>query len=351
MQGSFERILTGVIFFVITVVFAVIGYTLLGWNLLDALYMVVITIFGVGYGEVRPLDTPAERFFTILVIFAGFISVAYIVGGFVQSMMEGEIHKALDAHRKNQDIENLKDHVIICGFGRIGQILASELSLAKKPFIVIDTNSERIAQAEELGYLTHLGSAADEHVLDSVGIQRAGAIASVLSDDAMNVFITLTARELNPDLSILARGELPSTEKKLKLAGADHVVLPAAISAQRIGNLITRPTTIDFLDENDERAHLDDLLEQISMRIDELAVPPDSLLAGTTVADLEFQGNRGFLIIAVRQADGTVVNQPPGTMVLNGGDTVIVMGHQGVIPQLANRYHLKPKLRYRGAKA
>jgi voltage-gated potassium channel len=351
MQGSFERILTGIVFFTITVIIAVIGYTLLGWNLLDAFYMVVITIFGVGYGEVRPLDTPSERFFTIVVSFAGFVYVAYNVGGFVQLMMEGEINRALDTHRKKQDIESLTNHVIICGFGRIGQILAYELTLAKKPFIVIDTSADAIAKAEELGYLAYQGSAAEEEVLHTAGIERAGAIATVLSDDAMNVFITLTGRGLNPNLSILARGELPSTEKKLKLAGADHVVLPAAISAQRIGNLITRPTTIDFLDENDERAHLDDLLEQINMRIDELTVSTDSLLAGTTVEDLEFQGNRGFLIIAVRKADGTVVNQPPGTMVLNGGDTVIVLGHQGVIPQLARYYDLKRKLRYRGAKA
>lgn len=350
MQGSFERILTGTVFFVLTVIAAVIGYTMLGWDLSDAFYMVVITIFGVGYGEVNPLDTSGERFFTILVIFAGFISVAYIVGGFVQLMMEGEINRALDTRRKNQDIESLKDHVIVCGFGRIGEVLSRELSYAKKSFIVIDTSSERTMKAEELGYLAYLGSASDEDVLQGAGIQRAAAIATVLSDDAFNVFITLTARELNPNLTILARGELPSTEKKLKLAGADHVVLPAAISAQRITNIITRPTTIDFLDENHERAHLDELLEQISMRIDELTVSPDSLLAGTTIEELEFQGNRGFLIIALRQADGTVINQPPGTMVLHGGDTVIVLGHQGIIPQLARYYDLKRQLRYRGAK-
>jgi voltage-gated potassium channel len=350
MQNSFERILTGVIFFILTTITAVIGYTILGWELLDAFYMVIITIFGVGYGEVKPLDTPGERFFTILVIFAGFISVAYIVGGFVQLMMEGEINRALDARRKNQDIENLKNHVIVCGFGRIGQVLARELSHAKRSFIVIDVSSDQISKAEELGYLTYSGSAADEDVLQAAGIQRATAIATVLSNDADNVFITLTARELNPDLTILARGEIPSTEKKLKLAGADHVVLPAAISAQRITNLITRPTTIDFLEENNERAHLDEMLDQINMRIDELTISPGSLLAGTTAEQLEFQGNRGFLIIAIRQADGTVVQQPPGTMVLNGGDTVIVLGHQGVIPQLARYYNLKQQLRYRGAK-
>jgi voltage-gated potassium channel len=350
MKSPFERIVTGVIFFALTIIVAVIGYALLGWDLLDAFYMVVITIFGVGYGEVRPLDTPNERIFTILVIFAGFISVAYIVGGVVQMMMEGEINRALDAHRKIQDIQNLNDHVILCGFGRIGQIMARELHEAKRPFIVIDQSSERIARAEEADYLTHQGSATDEEVLQAAGIDKAKVLATVLPDDAVNVFITLTARGLNPDLVILARGELPSTEKKLRLAGADHVVLPAAISAQRMTNLITRPTALDFLDQSDERSHLDDLLEQINLRIDELTIPAGSLLAGATVADLEVEGNRGFLIVAVRQADGSLVNQPPASMVLSAGDTVIVMAQKGVVPKLARFYDLKRQLRYRGAR-
>jgi voltage-gated potassium channel len=351
MKASFERIVTGVVFFLLTIIFAVAGYTLLGWDLLDAFYMVIITIFGVGYGEVRPLDTPNERIFTILVIFAGFVSVAYIVGGVVQMMMEGEINRALDAHRKTQDIQNLTDHVILCGFGRIGQILARELHDAKRPFIVIDHSPDRILRAEEVGYLTHQGSATDEEILEAAGIQKAKILATVLPDDAANVFITLTARGMNPDLTILARGELPSTEKKLRLAGADHVVLPAAISAQRMTNLITRPLAVEFLDESGERSHLDELLEQINLRIDELTIPADSLLSGATVGDLEVEGNRGFLIIAVRKVDGSVINNPPNSMVLSSGDTVIVMAQKGIIPKIARFYDLKRQLRYRGARA
>lgn len=129
------------------------------------------------------------------------------------------------------------------------------------------------------------------------------------------------------------------------------MVLPAAISAQRMTNLITRPLAVEFLDESGERSHLDELLEQINLRIDELTIPADSLLSGATVGDLEVEGNRGFLIIAVRKVDGSVINNPPNSMVLSSGDTVIVMAQKGIIPKIARFYDLKRQLRYRGARA
>ncbi len=350
MQDSFHRILTGIAFFTCTIVFAVIGYALFGWELIDAFYMTIITVFGVGYGEVRPLKTPGERIFTILVIFAGFVSVAYIVGGFVQMMMEGEINRALDIRRKTQEMENLCNHVIVCGYGRMGQILVRQLATVRATFIVIDNNPERIEHAEAHGYLAHLGSATDEEVLQQAGILKARTLATVLPDDAINVFITLTARGLNPDLIILARGELPSTEKKLRLAGANHVVLPAAISAQRMTNLITRPTAVDFLDQNGERNHLNELLAQIEVQMDELPIPLDSPLVGSTIGELEMQAKSGFIVIAVRRAHTGVVDSFDASTLLHGGDTVIVLGHRGNIPQFARFHDLRRKMRYRGAK-
>ncbi len=351
MQRSFQRIVTGGIFFCLTIVVAVIGYTLFGWSLSDAFYMVIITIFGVGYGEVQPLDSPAERFFTVLVILAGFISVAYIVGGFVQMLMEGEINHALDARRKAQGLEQLTDHVIICGFGRTGQVLARQLQQENKAFILLDQDIDRVSRAEALGYMAHMGNATDEDVLQTVGIARARTLATVLPDDAVNVFITLTARELNPKLTIVARGELPATEKKLRLAGANHVVLPASISAQRMANLIIRPTAIDFLEQNSERSQLDELLSQIDIQIDELSLPSDSQLIGNTLGELEIQGNRGILVVAVRSAGGGITMNPGPSYKICGGDTLILMAHRGDIPQLAQLYRLKQTLRYRGARA
>lgn len=349
MHDSFKRILTGTIIFVLTLIMAVIGYTLFGWTLLDSIYMVVITIFGVGYGEVNPLETAPEKIFTMMVIIAGTTSAVYIVGGFVQMVAEGEIHKALDTHRLDKNIRGLENHAIICGFGRMGQIMAQQLVKDRQKFVILDRESDRVAKAEQLGYLATIGNATDENLLISVGIQKARVLATVLPDDAANVFITLTARGLNQSLIILSRGELPSTEKKLKLAGADRVVLPAIIGGMRMANLITRPTSTDFLKSKSDRHYLDELLSQINIQIDELVIKKSSALANKSVGHIEVRGKGTFIIVAIRREDKTVIKNPDRSVMLRPGDTVIVMGHHGDIPQFAQFNELKSKMRYRGS--
>lgn len=338
MQGAFKRIITGALFFIITIVVAVVGYVGFGWALLDAVYMVVITIFGVGYGEVQPLESPSQKIFTILVIFAGTTSVVYIVGGFVQMVTEGEINRALNSKLKERSIANLQNHVILCGFSRMGQILAEQLQENHEPFIIIDDHAESISQTYD--YLTREGSATDERVLVAVGIDRARALVTVLPDDATNVFIALTARELNPELSILARGDRPSTEKKLRLAGADHIVLPDTISGLRMANLLTRPTAIDFLNQPEERSYLNDLLGQIDVQLDELRIPDPSALVGKTVREIEVRGKGAFIVVAIRLATGQTIVRPSPSQILQGNDVLIVLGHQIDIPQFAKRYGL-----------
>lgn len=350
MKSSFRNIILGAIAFASTILIAIAGYVLAGWNLLDAVYMTTITVFGVGFGEVRPITSPALRVFTILVIVAGYTSVVYIVGGFVQMVTEGEINKALSARRIEREIDSLQQHIIICGYGRIGQILARRLDKIQQPFVVVDSSSDRIAIAEAKGYLTKLGSATDETVLQAVGIERAKALTTVLPDDAVNVFITLTAREMNPNLIILARGEYPSTEKKLKLAGADHVIMPASIGAERMAQMITHPAAMDFLNQDDGRHTLNELLAQIDVYMDELTISSDSPLSGATVSDMEVRGKGGFLVVALRKPDGTTIVHPQHEMLLEAGDTVILMGHRGDLPQFAQKYVLRRDIRYRGAK-
>jgi voltage-gated potassium channel len=349
MQSSLQRILIGASFFAATVVIAVLGYMLYGWNFLDALYMVVITIFGVGFGEVRPINTPSLRVFTILVIIAGTSSAVYTVGGFVQMLTEGEINKALAVRRMNKDIELLREHVIICGYGRIGQLLSRKLWQTNQSFVIIDNFSERIAMAQERGYLFVEGNAADERFLQAAGIERAKVLATVLPDDAVNVFITLTARELNPDLVIIARGELPSTEKKLKLAGANHVVLPATIGAERIAHTITHPAALDFLQEDEGRRDLNEILAQIDIQLDELVISSNSTFVNQPLGQMEVRGQGAFIVVAVRQPDGSIINHPPHSFVLQAGDIVILMGHRGDIPKFAQRHSMKQERRYRGA--
>jgi len=345
MQGAFSRIRTGLIFFTLTLVVAAIGYVGFGWTLLEAVYMVVITIFGVGYGEVKPLESPAQKIFTIVVIIAGTSSAVYIVGGFVQMVTEGEINRALNAKRKERSIASLQHHAIICGFGPMGQVLARQLQESEEPFIIIDPCPD--AHVPTHDYLICQGNPTDETLLQEVGIQRARSLVTVLPDDATNVFITLTARELNPNLLILARGELPSTEKKLRLAGADRVVLPDTISALRLANLMTRPTAMDFLRQSDERSYLNELLGQIDVQLEELAISPHSTIANKSMRELEVRSKGAFIVVALQRSDGTLLMRPHSSQLVNEGDILIVLGHRSQLRQFTQRYLGNPAVRER----
>lgn len=350
-QTPFRRIQVGLTIFMVTMVVAILGYMWAGWSLLDAIYMVIITIFGVGYGEVRPLVEPGLKVFTILVIIAGTSASVYAVGGFVQLITEGEIKRALGARRMSQGIEGLKQHIIVCGFGRIGQVLAAELKQNNKSFVIIDQDPERVALAESLNYWVRLGDATEEGVLQAVGIERALVLATVLRSDAANVFITLTARSLNPSLSILARGESGSTERKLLQAGADHVVLPASIGGVRMANLITHPAVEDLLGQAISRNQLTEQLAQIDIQLVDLEVSPGSPLVGQSLGYLEVRGKRTFLIIALRRANGQTISNPGSDLELGAGDIVIVLGHKDDLPQFSQRYQVQRAVTYRGAQA
>ncbi len=327
MHSAFRQMLLGAVVFLGTLAAAVVGYVLLGWELIDAFYMVIITIFGVGYGEVNPLESTTEKVFTMVVIIAGTSSAVYIVGGFIQMITEGEIHRALDAQRQTKEIEQLDQHSIICGFGRMGQILAKRLHAARKPFVIIDRNPDFLETAESLGYLVQVGDAAEEDVLLSVGIERAQVLAAVLPEDAVNVFVTLTARGLKHDLTILARGEKPTTENKLRLAGANLVVLPAEIGALQMSNYITQPTAFEFF-EQDEGGHtLNEMLAQIHLQLMEVDVTRDSRLNGRTVGEVEVWAKGLFLLVALRRANGQTLSHPQASERLQRGDTIMVIGH------------------------
>ncbi len=350
VRGPLRRLVMGIVFFFSTVLVAVTGYLLAGWSLLDALYMVVITIFGVGYGEVRPLS-PVLRVFTILVIVAGTSAAVYSVGGFVQLVTEGELNRLLGARRMTRGIETLSDHVIICGWGRVGRILARELQQAHRAFVVIDQDPERVAEAEALGYWVRLGDATEEEVLQAVRIESAAVLTTVLRSDAANVFITLTARGLNPELTILARGENLSTEKKLLQAGADHVIMPTVIGGTQMAQLITHPAALDFLEQKVSRGLLNEQLAQLDLQIMDLDIPAGSPLVGQTLGYLEVRGQHLFLIVAVRRAHGNTQAQPDPELILEAGDRVIVLGRRQDLPQFAQRYQIQRQIKYRGTGA
>ncbi len=340
----------GAAVFVTSCLAAIIGYMMAGWSVLEAFYMVTITIFGVGYGEVRPIEDSSLRVFTIGVIIAGCTSSIYVMGGFVQMIAEGELNRFLGARRMTKGIEKLSKHVIVCGFGRVGRILAEELKGSGQDFVVIDTNQERLQEAETSGMSVIVGDATEEKVLESAGISKARVLASVLPDDAANVFITLTARELNNEIEIIARGESPATEKKLLRSGATRVVLPAAIGATRIARLITRPSAEEILSSTFEQETLTEDLEQIGLQMTELRVPANSDFSGRALSEIHFGAGMQFVVIAVRSSNGVVLRDPPATYHLCPDDTLVVLAHRSAEVRL-HRITSAKEIIYRGARS
>jgi len=346
MTNSVRRVLIGALFFALTCAAAVGGYMVAGWQFLDAVYMVVITVFGVGYGEARPIEHPGLKVFTMGVIIAGCSSGIYVVGGFVQMFAEGEIRRALGARRMSKGIDNLKGHVLICGYGRVGQMLAHDLQLAKQTFVVIDSSPERVAESQAAGFLTLLGSASEERTLLEAGIANARVLATVLPDDTANVFITLTARELNPTIEIIARAESPSTEKKLRRSGATRVVLPALIGATKIAHFIVKPSAEDLLVGSSGTQYLNEELKQIGLELTDIEIENGSALVGQTVRDVEVGG--GFVIVAIKRPDGSLLRKPGADVVLCGKDVFVILGHEGSLPHLARKAKSRA-MSFRGA--
>lgn len=329
----------GVTVLVAVCVVAAIGYVIAGWGLGESVYMVVITVFAVGYGEVQPVTTWPLRLLTISLIVTGYGAVIYTVGGFIQLVVDGEFNRVLGARRMTKDIDNLSGHTIICGYGRMGTTLARELKAAGQPFVAIDTQGGTSSLAAgETGMLVIHGDATEEEVLEQAGIRRASVLATVTSDDATNVFVTLTAREMNPDLMIIARGENRRTESKLRSCGADTVVMTTTIGASRISQLILRPTAEELLDQLTDGSGGGPDLDHIGLQFDELPIDESSPLAGKRLGEIEVRGAHGYLVVGIRGVDGSTTMHPPDSALISVGDVVVVLGYQDDIPELATRW-------------
>ena len=339
-----RRILFGICVTVTIMFTACLGYVLHGWDWLDSFYMVIITIFGVGYGEVHPLDSVSLRWVTIGLIVLGYAAAVYTVGGLAQLVLDGELRRELGERRMQRQIEELTGHVVICGFGRMGTKLAATLAARGRSLIVIDEDSTSIEAARRQGCLGIQGNATEEEVLKRAGVERAATLATVLSDDVANLFITITAHELNPELEILARAEHSSSIKKLRQVGATQVVLPAAIGADRLAQMILRPSAESLM----ERAHfpiaMNTELELLGLQLDELEVLPGSSLVNAPVASCALTGDAPLIVLAVRHADGEVKLHPPATFLLAAGDCLIILARVNEVARLCNVFRLKSEL-------
>lgn len=320
-RKSVQRL--AIAFAAVQVVFAygVAGYMLQGWTFGEAAFMVVTTLSTVGYGEVRPINTPELKIHTVIVIGAGVIVMGYMVAGFVQFLAEGEIQQLLGHTRMRRQIDALDGHSIIAGFGRVGSLVCDELAASEIPFVVIEKSTDRIPEIERRGFLFLQGDATDEASLNDAGIARASHLIAVMPSDAENVFITLTARQLAPEIHIIARAEAPSTQKTLRQAGARHVITPAAIGAHRIVSLLTNPSAVEFAELVTNRSSL-------AIEMDEIPIRAHDPLVGHTLRDTDIGRRTGVLVIAVKRSDGRVEFPPSGDEPFSVGDTIVLLGRR-----------------------
>ena len=255
------------------------------------------------------------------------MAVAYTLGMMIQAIVEGQLDSALGERRMNKELNKLKDHVIICGFGRIGQNLAHRLARHRVPFVVVDSSAESAAELKALKYLYLIADATDEQTLKTVGIERAAKVVIALSSDADNVFLTLTAHNLNPQAEVIARGEHPRTEKKLLQAGATQVVLPAVIGAERMADIIVRPEASQLLRCVGHESG-------VNAELEEFEFTAESSYVGRTVREAEeFPGTEGVMIVALKKANGEQLFNPKDEVMIEPGDVAILMGTEADIEQ------------------
>lgn len=314
-----NRFILAFAIFVALILAGTSGYHWLeGMSIIDALYMTVITISTVGFGEVRTLS-PTGRVFTIALILGGGGLAAFSISVAVDFIMSGEWRVYWDTRRRFRMLSELTNHVIVCGFGRVGRNVAEELKAENVPFIIVDADEERIAHAQKRGYLTITGNAANETLLQKVGIERARAMVAVVDSDAENVFITLTARSLNPDIYIVARANYEESEPKLMSAGANRTMMPYHISGKRIVTMLVRPSVADFLDEVVHAGGLELFLEEVP-------IEPGSVLADKTIHETQVRSQIGVTVLACRTQEGKFNTAIGPDTILRSGELLIVLG-------------------------
>ncbi len=297
------------------------GYMILqGFSFVEALYMTVITLATVGFGEVKPLDETG-RLFTILLILTGAAFVAYQLAYFSRLMLDVDLMDLYRRRKLKKSLEQLKDHYIVCGYGQMGQIIVDELAKSGMSVVVVDNDESLVVRLREKGILHLAGDATEEENLLEAGIRRAKGLVSVVNKDTDNVFIVLTARDLNKDMAIFARAGTPYTEKRLFQAGANRVVSPFAIGAVRIAHNILRPTVTDFLE-------LALSGEGMELTMEEMRIPEGADLVGKELMHSGIRSQYNLIVVAIKRSDGQMVYNPSPLEILQAGDIMVVIGPQ-----------------------
>lgn len=303
------------------------GYVLIeGWNAWDAFYMTVITVTTVGYREVHQLS-PAGEAFTVLLILGGVGTAFYTATLLLTRVVEGGLHRRFEQRRFKRMLDQLTGHYVLCGYGRIGSLIAEELRRQRVPFVVVEKDSDRVHGIIERGGLAVEADASREEVLKQVGIHRARGLIAAVGTDAENVYTVLTARVMRPDLFIIARVESEDAEHKLKRAGADRVISPYTIGALHMVQTALRPAVVDFVQLATSSQHLDLSMEQVRIK-------EKSSFAGKSILDANLRQRFGVIVVAIKRAAGQMEFNPSPEMRMQEGDELVVLGKAESVKEL-----------------
>ncbi|OGW31130.1 MAG: potassium transporter TrkA [Nitrospirae bacterium GWF2_44_13] len=317
LRGLKKRLIFALVFITCVVIAGSAGYMLIeGWGCLDSLYMTVITIASVGYKEIHDLSANG-RIFTIILIISGVGSVTYALTTIAKIVVEGEIQEVFGRKRLEKKIKELKGHYIVCGYGRMGRIICRELKEKDIKFVVIEKRPDTFESAEET--LVLKGDATKDENLKEAGIEKAKGLISVLPTDAENLFVVLSARELNPKLFIVARAGEEGSEQKLLRAGADRVVSPYHIGGLRIAHTVLKPAVVDFIEFATKSGNID-------LQMEEITVQHNSKLAGLTLDECGIGRDLGIIVVAIKKVSGDMKFNPTFRTSIEAGDTLIALG-------------------------
>ncbi len=326
MKEFTKKVLLTLALILLIVSFGTIGYMVIeGWNFLDSFYMTVITLTTVGFGEVHKLSDPG-RLFTIVLIIGGVGTVFYALSTGAKITLEGELQEIFGRQRLEKKIRELKDHYIVCGYGRMGRIICRELRHDGVPFVVIEKKPD-VPLEEQKDILLFQGDATSDEVLKDVGIEKAKGLISVLPTDAENLYVVLSARGLNSGLQIVARAGEEGSGQKLLRAGADRVVSPYHIGGLRIAHTVLKPAVVDFIEFATKSGNID-------LQMEEIYISEDSRLAGLTLDECGFGRELGVIIVAIKQAAGEMRFNPTFRSTIKAGDTLIALGESAKLTLL-----------------
>lgn len=315
---------------VVIVLCGTFGYHLIeGWNLFDSLYMTVVSLTTVGYSETHPLSDTGKAF-TMVLIISGIGNVAIVIRNFSAEFINSIFKNAIREHKMEKRLKSIKNHYIVCGYGRMGRDVSASLIQSGRSVVLIDSDPEHFTEPPEALYL--IGDASNEEILLKAGIKEAKGLISTVHSDASNVFITLTARELNPQLYIISRFELHSTEKKLRRAGADYVINPYKIGGQKISQIILKPTVSKILDFAQKR-------KGFQLNIEELDIRGNNPLLGQTLRECKIRDHYNVIIIAVEKNGGSIITNPGPDYQFEEYDRVVMIADHAELQALMKKYN------------